>query len=187
MDEVWRDIKDFEGLYEISNLGRVKSLPKWMGNYYSTEKVLKPKLDRYGYQKVTLCNGQNVRKYATIHRLVATAFIENTEGLNTVNHIDGDKLNNKVDNLEWMSNRENINHAWGMGLKEKARKKASEVHGYKCKLICIHTGEEIEFNSQSKLSLFLGYNSHWLSSAIRGDINYNKSILNKGYKIVLEV
>lgn len=183
MEEVWKDIKGFERLYQISNLGRVKSLPKWMGSYYSKERILKNKLDRYGYHKVTLCNGEQIRKYTTVHRLVAEAFIPNSNNLSTVNHKDGNKLNNTVSNLEWASNKENIDHAWKNGLKELTRDVASITHGHKCTLISICDGERFSFSSKQKASLFLGYNGHWLSSAIKENTNYEKACLNKGYKI----
>lgn len=122
----------------------------------------------------------------TVHRLVAMAFIDNPHNLKTVNHKDGNKLNNNIENLEWMDNRDNVQHAWDNGLNEIARSTASEVHGFKCKLINIETNEEISFNSHSQLSLYLGYNRHWLSKGIRDKTNYTNVILNKGYTIELE-
>ena len=105
--EEWRDIEDYKGLYQVSNMGRVKSLERtvWNGRgYYVTihERILKPKKDRGGYLQVHLCkNGK--AKFYTVHKLVATAFCENPEGYTVVNHIDEDKTNNNADNLEWCS------------------------------------------------------------------------------------
>ena len=93
--EEWRPIDGYEGLYEVSNLGRVKSLK------YGKERILRPKKCK-GYLKVGLCrNGKH--KILYIHRLVATAFIPNPEGLEQVNHKDENKSNNCVENIEWCS------------------------------------------------------------------------------------
>lgn len=185
MNEEWIDVFDYEGLYQISNLGRVKSLPKLNGNRMGKELILKQKTDRYGYKTVCLSK-ENKHKYPTVHRLVAIAFIKNPNGLPQVNHIDCDKENNNVENLEWVSIKENVQHAWDNGLNENKREKASECHGFKCKLIDVHSGNEITFNSHSKLSEFLGYNRHWLSQKIRESYNYKDMILKKGYEIALE-
>ena len=184
--EIWKPIDEFNESYEVSNMGRVKSLPKWMGRYFSEVRVLKPKIDKYGYERVTLCYDNGKRKYSTIHRLVANTFIKNEENLKTVNHIDGNKLNNRMENLEWMSNRDNIIHAWDTGLKDKQREHTSIIKGHKCYLTNIETGEKLEFNSKAKLSLFLGYNQKWLTSSIKDGVNFKIKCKNKGYLIELE-
>ena len=102
-DEQWRPVDGFEGLYAVSNLGRVKSLK------YGREKILKPAKHRNGYLFVTLCiNGK--RKHFLVHRLVATAFIPNPEGFEQVNHKDENPSNNVVTNLEWCDCKYNINY-----------------------------------------------------------------------------
>ena len=111
MQEVWKPIEGYEGRYEVSNLGRVKSLSRTVIN---TGRVLKEKynclhLKRGGYYSVLLSN-DGVKKTILLHQLVAKAFIENKGNHRAVNHIDGDKLNNRVDNLEWVSSRENSCH-----------------------------------------------------------------------------
>ena len=103
MDEIWRDIEGYEGLYKISNKGRVKSL-KW-----GKERILRPGIDGYGYMFVCLCN-DNVMKYFKLHRLVAQAFIPNLYNKPQVNHLDENKKNNCVDNLEWATAKENSNY-----------------------------------------------------------------------------
>ena len=101
--EIWRPIDGFEGLYEVSNLGRVKSL------WFCREKILKPKKRRNGYLQVGLRrNGK--RKTFLIHRLVGEAFIPNPEGFEQVNHIDENKSNNCVSNIEWCSAKYNTNY-----------------------------------------------------------------------------
>lgn len=106
MTETWKAIAGYEGLYEVSDLGRVKSL-----NYNRTrmEKILKLGQNHKGYLQVSLCKDGH-EKTVKVHRLVAEAFIQNPNNLDTVNHKDEDKTNNIVSNLEWMSNADNNNY-----------------------------------------------------------------------------
>lgn len=103
--EEWKHVKDYEGLYEISSFGRIRSLPR----NTTKGKILIPHLQS-GYLKVMLSKNNN-KKWYSIHRLVATAFIDNKENKEQVNHIDGNKINNSVNNLEWVTCRENIIHS----------------------------------------------------------------------------
>ena len=98
--EQWKAIAGYEGLYQVSNLGRVKSLNY---NHTGTERIIISRKNRGGYLYVK-------RKTITVHRLVATAFISNPHNLETINHKDEDKTNNTVSNLEWMSIKDNINY-----------------------------------------------------------------------------
>lgn len=111
MKEVWKDVgeckgyEDFAGLYEVSNMGRVRSLDRWVrckGNKkrLAKGKVLTPRVGIQGYAYVILSGNQH-RKTAKSHRLVALAFLPNPDNLPVVNHKDENKLNNKVSNLEW--------------------------------------------------------------------------------------
>lgn len=109
MEEEWKPIKGYEGLYEVSNMGRVKSL------YHGKERILSISDDSSGYKGVNLTK-QTVIKRKQVHRLVAEAFIPNPTNLPVVNHLDGDKHNNCVSNLEWCTKKENTNHAIKTGL-----------------------------------------------------------------------
>lgn len=105
INEEWRDIVGYEGLYQVSNLGRIKSL----GNDKTKkEKILKPQLYKNGYYRIWLYKNGNKKRYL-VHRLVALAFIPNSNNLPCVNHKDEDKSNNSVENLEWCSVSYNIN------------------------------------------------------------------------------
>lgn len=124
MTERWRDIEGFEG-YQVSDHGRVMSLERpriRMGKRHGTigERVLKGTVNSVGYIVVNLrINGRTQMK--TVHSLVAEAFIPNPEKKSTVNHIDGVKTHNHVDNLEWSTYSENNQHAWDIGLKRKGK------------------------------------------------------------------
>ena len=110
MNEQWKDIAGYEGRYQISNKGRVKSLQKWnvsKRQFQSCEEILNPTDNGHGYLIVGLKN-RGYRKSYYIHRLVAEAFIDNTNKAKVVNHKDFNKKNNDVDNLEWVTQKENV-------------------------------------------------------------------------------
>ena len=106
MKEIWKDIVGYEGLYQVSNLGRVKSY-KRMG---TNGGILKKSFFKQGYEKTILAKNNKLKTFKT-HRLVAIAFIPNQNNFPQVNHKDGNKLNNCVDNLEWTTAKENTIHA----------------------------------------------------------------------------
>ncbi|MBO7079503.1 MAG: HNH endonuclease [Bacilli bacterium] len=120
--EIWKDIKDYEGLYQVSNFGRVKSLEKKVWNRYEfivrKERILKTKNNSKEYCIVKLYK-DNKHYNKKIHRLVAEAFIPNPNDLPQINHIDGNKNNNNANNLEWCTNKENQIHAWNNNLQKK--------------------------------------------------------------------
>lgn len=117
MNEEWRDVSGYEGKYQVSNLGRVKSLERAVRDtspYKIAEKLKKPTLDKKGYSQVMLWKNGKYKRFF-VHRLVATAFIPNTQQMPVVNHKDCNPKNNHVDNLEWCSQSHNIQHANNMG------------------------------------------------------------------------
>ena len=114
--EIFIPVNGFNDLYEVSNHGRVKSLPKSGGNGYKS-KILKQEVRANGatdYNRVSLCSGGKVKRFF-VHRLVATHFIENTKNKRCVNHIDNNGLNNNVKNLEWCTHKENSAHSVKQG------------------------------------------------------------------------
>ena len=113
--EIFKDIKGYEGSYQISNLGRIKSLSRLVDNHSGfkknlKEKMLKTHISKTGYFVVDL-KKENIRKTFKVHRLIAIHFINKIEGKKYINHIDGNKLNNNISNLEWCTIKENNNHA----------------------------------------------------------------------------
>jgi hypothetical protein len=117
MEKIWRDISGYEGSYQVSSLGQIKSLKrkKWNGFDYQEviEKLLSQKSHK-GYKYVNLCINSH-QKMIGVHRLVAIAFVPNPENKRYVNHIDNNPSNNLLENLEWVTQKENIQHSVKQG------------------------------------------------------------------------
>lgn len=168
--EEWLPVKGWENLYEVSSLGRVKSLPREKrlpieGVYISDEKILRPiryhsrlkkdrKDDNYYYQVALWRNGKNVM--APVHRLVAEAFIPNPQQKPWVNHINGNKGDNRVCNLEWVTASENAKHSvYVLGNKPLGAKRK--------KILCAETG--IVFNGVREAASMIGVTASAISQA----------------------
>ena len=118
MQEIWKDVKGYEGLYQVSNLGRIKSISYFNRankKTYPRNKILKPLINDKGYLRVDL-RKNNKSKKVRIHRIAAEHFIPNPYHFSEVNHIDGNKQNNCVNNLEWCTHSQNMKHAVKLGL-----------------------------------------------------------------------
>lgn len=134
--EIWKEIKGYEGLYQVSNLGRIKSLPKHIGNrYFSKEKIMKPQLINGNRLQVRLSREGTVKNFR-VHRLVAENFIKNPYNLPQVNHIDENPQNNNVNNLEWCDAKYNSNYGTRI-------KRISEKH--KKRIISLDNSGKIEY------------------------------------------
>ena len=124
MKEIWKDISGYKGEYLVSNLGRIKSLK------LNREHIMKLTCDKDGYKTVGLLN-KGKRKFYKVHRLVALAFIPNTNNLPEINHKDENKSNNNVENLEWCNRKYNINY--GTAIQRKANACSKKVRGINIK------------------------------------------------------
>lgn len=151
-EEVWKDIEGYEGLYKVSNFGRVKRV--------TTGRILKNGKNRGGYLYVNLCK-QGVTSNKRIHRLVAQAFIPNPENKQDINHIDEDKTNNIVSNLEWTTRKENLNHG-------THNNRVSRSLSIPIIAINLKTGESKEFCSGKECARQLGLNPGHITSVLKG-------------------
>ena len=119
---MWKDVKGYEGLYQVSNSGKVKSLPKEHRYGIKSEKILKPRIHKKcGYARVALCKNGKVKDFR-MGRLIAMTFIPNPNNKEQVNHINGIKSDDRVCNLEWSTPKENSQHAWDNGLSKHSDK-----------------------------------------------------------------
>lgn len=163
----WRDIKGYEGLYQISNEGQVKSLErnvnKCRGAFHLSERTLKPMTNSVGYLQVCLCkNGKG--KWHRIHRLVAETFIPNPLNLPVVNHIDKNKENNYAENLEWCDQLYNVQYNTNKVEEEKPvyqyTQKGELVRVYPYIRYCLYSGftpSKIYYCCIGKLKSYMGF------------------------------
>lgn len=139
--EIWKPVKGYEKYYEISNLGRLVSLD-YRGNGY--RQILKTNINKNGYEQIRL-NVNKIGKNKKIHRLVAESFLPNPENKKCVNHKDSNRINNRVDNLEWCTHSENI------------------IHGFKNGFIYRTSGEDSKvskLNNEKVIKIYISKKSH---------------------------
>lgn len=171
MKQIWKDIEGYEGLYQINNNAEIKSLSRIIKSGYNRkikEKILKPQLNTNGYYSISLHKDNKIVK-KLVHVLVALAFLPNPNNLTQVNHIDGNKLNNKINNLEWCTNRENTCHFY-----KKKNKTSKYIGVYKSKNKWV---AQIMINNKIKhIGRFSEENEAYLAR-----VNYEKdnNIINK--------
>jgi hypothetical protein len=132
MNEIWKDVIGYEGLYQVSNLGRIKSLPKYdrKGRFHPEQ--LKAQVNNGGGYLVVNLKHNGCQKMRTVHRLVAEAFLDNPNKYPVVNHIDGNKKNNCLTNLEFCTHSSNMLHAVKLGLHTDFGQR---------KVLCVETGK----------------------------------------------
>ncbi len=152
--ETYLDIKGYEGLYLVSTLGNIYSV--------KNKQLLKPIKHTGGYMRVMLYKYGNGSLFK-VHRLVAQAFIPNPENKPQVNHIDEDKTNNMVSNLEWVTAKENVNHG-------TRNERSSKKQGMKIKAIDIASGEYNIYNSQQECAKRLNLTQSSISQCVRGNM-----------------
>ena len=172
MEEIWKDIEGYKGIYQVSNLGRVKRV--------TTGRILKGCKNSKGYLLVNLCENSIVSS-KKIHRLVAQAFIPNTDNKSQVNHIDENKTNNMVSNLEWMTAKENLNHGTR---NERIGKAISKLKSIPIIATNIKTGESTEFYGARECARQLGLHQGSITKVLKGRYKqtggYTFKYLNEG-------
>lgn len=157
--EIFKDIKNYEKKYQISNLGNIKSLNYKRSNI---SKLLKFKKNKDFYPTILLSKN-NISKRYTIHRLLAIHFIPNPNNYKCVNHIDGNKLNYSLDNLEWCTHSQNTTHAFKIGLMKDPDSRKLKI---KKKVINIISGEI--YNSIKEVVLLYGFNYSTFTQKLNG-------------------
>ena len=167
--EIWKDINGYENMYQVSNYGRVKSLNRIVKSSWGTpkmlnEKIIKEIIDSLGYSRLSLSKNGKVKAHK-IHRLVAEAFLE---GNGVVNHIDGNKQNNNVLNLEFCTAKQNNAHAIKNNLKPARYNKL---------IICNETGEL--FNGQADLARKINVSQPMVSGYMKGKSKHLKGLTFK--------
>lgn len=173
MKEVWKDIPGFEGRYQISNLGNIKSI-NWRNT--NKERLMVPQDNGHGYKWIGLRDGSPIKKQFYIHRLVAQAFIPNPNNLPQVNHKDGNTKNNCVDNLEWCTANYNLSY----GDRHEKEIKTQQLTHPNCKEVLQYSLDGVlikKHHSQSSAGRELGIHSSGISSCCKG-----KLIQSGGFK-----
>lgn len=166
--EIWKDVVGYEGLYQVSNMGNVKSLDRWVNSKGNGERFLEgqpitTELNKFGYWRTRLRKNGERQKVFQTHRLVAMAFIPNPDNKPCVNHINGMRTDNRLDNLEWCTHSENTKHMYdtlGYVHPEERRNKISKCFS---KRVCVN-GEE--FPNLKTASLHHKKNKHYFTNVL---------------------
>lgn len=180
MEEIYKDIEGYEGLYQVSNLGNVKSLVNNKG--IAREKILKPFINSKGYKRVELSKNKTSKIYS-VHRLVANALLPNTHNYPCVNHKDENCENNNVENLEWCSYKYNCNFGTRNERAGKAISKSMTNNKKISKAVCAYKGGELVITFQStQEAQRQGFNQGAVCSCCRNCYIREGNNVYKGYE-----
>ena len=157
--EIWKDVVGYEGLYKVSNKGNVFSVERMVRGKKCGGIILKPRYHRDGYLQVMLCKN-GIRKNKLIHRLVLETFVENPNNLPEVNHLDENKANNELPNLEWCDGSYNSNYG-------TRGERIAQAQSKKVRAVNVKTGEVIAFTSTMEAGR-KGYSQSGITAACRG-------------------
>lgn len=187
MNEIWKDIEGYEGLYQISSLGRVKSLGRRGKGCSLEDRILKPMVNKDGYCLVNLKDTNHVAKWYSVHRIVAKHFIPNPSNLPVINHKDESKNNNCVENLEWCTTQ--YNNSYGTVVERQSNNKKGQENYWLNKPILQYSleGEFIaEFDSTTQAAKFLapvlGKDVEKIKKAINNQLRIYPNGKSCGYK-----
>jgi len=186
--EVWKSIPGYEGYYEASSFGRIRSLDRLVNHNYGGKalkkgRILAKRINGNGYYDCGLCVNQKLR-VIQVHVLVCMAFYPNPERKGTVNHKDLDKLNNYASNLEWATHKENVHHFIASGRKRipnhppHVRDRITKASMKKVTLLDIHSNEERQFESVNSAAEYIGIDQSTISQAIK-----RGNLVSKKYRI----
>jgi hypothetical protein len=164
MEEIWKTIPGYEGYYQVSSMGRVRSMPRYVKCRAGKERLAKGRIRKTvpygngGYLSVTLSVGNNFSTHP-VHRLVAMTFLPAIPGKTAVNHKDGHKLNNRVENLEWCTFAENTKHGYDMGLIKTPPTRSGKQHFRSKPVIQMDKQGNViaEFESVNQAALAIDY------------------------------
>ncbi len=177
-EEVWKDVVGYEGIYQISNTGRVKSLartveywnPRWgcMVSRVIEEKLLTPCNNQFGYPVVHLRNSSKGKSHKLlVHRMMAIAFIPNPDSKPAINHMNGCKTDYNLGNLEWVTNKENTQHAIAMGLvvppKNLSPMRGEGHWGSKLTVVQVKGIREMRNSGYTYKDIATVYGIHWVT------------------------
>lgn len=180
---MWKPIENYNSLYEVNEKGEIRSLYHWNGHKYEKRKkpyILKQTNTTTGYKKVELAK-DGKKKSLRVHRLVATAFIPNPMNKPYINHIDGNRINNCVENLEWCTQHENVVHAYETGLNKISHITKEELQRYVENGFTFHQIMKKEHISVKRLQNYYKiYGVRNLSNKYNIDLNQLKIDLKKG-------
>ena len=180
--EIWKQIKGFKPIYQVSNLGRIRSIARSTndngGQFNRKEKILKASKDRNGYHFVYLYPKNGPKRTVSVHRLVALAFVNNPFGKSEIDHKDGNKSNNTPDNLRWVSHQENCSNPV-TSKKQKEYKGEKAKHGRK--IIAYPLNGELvgEWPTITMAAQETGTDRHSISYAANGKYKSSNNLIWK--------